>query len=140
MRKILVPVDGSEPALRAAQYALRLMDGSGDAEIHLLNVQTPVPGGVYSFISADTVRQVVQDEAEQAMRSTRALLDASAVPYVTAIRTGAPAMEIVDYVQQQGCEGIVMGTRGMGRLGALVLGSVATTVVQAVQVPVTLVK
>lgn len=140
MRKILVPVDGSDPALRAAQYALKLMDGSGDAEIHLLNVQTPVPAGVYFYISTDTVNRAVQDEAEQAMRSTRALLDTSAVPYVTAVRTGAPATEIVNYAQQEGCEGIVMGTRGMGRLGALVLGSVATTVLQAAQMPVTLVK
>ena len=38
------------------------------------------------------------------------------------------------------CEGIVMGTRGMGAIANLLLGSVAAKVVHLANVPVTLVK
>ncbi len=42
MTKILVAVDGSEPALRAIDYAIKRAAGGG-AEIYLLNVQPPLP-------------------------------------------------------------------------------------------------
>ncbi|HET9042709.1 MAG TPA: universal stress protein, partial [Burkholderiales bacterium] len=38
------------------------------------------------------------------------------------------------------CEGIVMGTRGLGSVATLVLGSVAHKVLHLTHVPITLVK
>ena len=49
--------------------------------------------------------------------------------------------ETVDRVAREvGAHQIVMGTRGLGNLGNLFLGSVATKVVRLTRVPVTLVK
>jgi nucleotide-binding universal stress UspA family protein len=43
-------------------------------------------------------------------------------------------------VKDSGADAIVMGTRGLGVVGGLVLGSIASKVVHLVKVPVTLVK
>ena len=47
---------------------------------------------------------------------------------------------IVKRPEELNCDGIVMGTRGMGAIGNLVMGSVATKVVHLTKLPVTLVK
>ena len=56
------------------------------------------------------------------------------------VRIGQSAEEIAACAQELGCDGIVMGTRGMGAIAGLALGSVATKVVHLTRVPVTLVK
>jgi nucleotide-binding universal stress UspA family protein len=53
---------------------------------------------------------------------------------------GDPAELITERAAQLGCHSIVTGTRGLGRIGALLLGSVAQKVVQLASMPVTLVK
>jgi len=47
---------------------------------------------------------------------------------------------IVDYAKANKCDHIIMGTRGMGAFGNLVLGSTANQVVHLAEIPVTLVK
>jgi nucleotide-binding universal stress UspA family protein len=47
---------------------------------------------------------------------------------------------IAEVGRQENCDAIVMGTRGMGAVSGLVLGSVATKVIHLADVPVTLVK
>jgi CBS domain-containing protein len=60
--------------------------------------------------------------------------------FVARTEIGSPA-EIIDRVAREvGAHQIVMGTRGLGSLGNLFLGSVATKVVRLAQIPVTLVQ
>lgn len=53
---------------------------------------------------------------------------------------GEPASSIAAHVERHGADAVIMGTRGLGTLGGLVLGSVATKVIHLVTPPVTLVK
>jgi nucleotide-binding universal stress UspA family protein len=53
---------------------------------------------------------------------------------------GLVAQEIVRVAQAAGVDQIAMGTRGMGALGSLLMGSVALRVVHMAPVPVLLVK
>jgi nucleotide-binding universal stress UspA family protein len=53
---------------------------------------------------------------------------------------GEPAPAIAAHVERHGADGVIMGTRGLGTVGGLVLGSVATKVIHLVECPVTLVK
>lgn len=69
----------------------------------------------------------------------KALLDAAAIPYASAVATGFVGSTIAAYATEHGCDAIVMGTRGMGSAGQL-LGSIARQVIQFADVPVTLVK
>src|SRR3546814_1453414 len=79
-------------------------------------------------------------EGVKDLAAARKLLDAAGVAYTSDIAIGDPADSIVTYAEQRGCDGIVMGTRGLGRVGGLLLGSVATKVLQLTKLPVTLAK
>ena len=89
-------------------------------------------------------REPSDEEATGHLRRIREsgekLLKEAGVPYATEILRGPIASTIAERADALGCDGIVMGTRGMTALKNLVLGSVATKVVHASQLPVTLVK
>lgn len=142
MMKILVPVDGSEHADRAVAHAIQLAANSKSAvEVHLLTVCLPVVSGdVKMFIGQDAIDAYYRSEGEEALASARKLLDDAKLPYVFHIGVGQAAPTIIDYAGSKQCEQIVMGSRGLGSVSGLLLGSVASKVIQLAEVPVTLVK
>ena len=62
------------------------------------------------------------------------------IKYASDIRTGAFAETIVQVAGERRCTRIVMGTRGLGAVSGVVLGSVTYGVVHLAAMPVTLVK
>jgi len=140
MYRILVPVDGSDVALRALGHALRLARLIGGAEIHLVNVQPPISGSVGTFVGSDNIARFYREESDNALASARKLLESEGLPVHAAMRIGSTGQAIVDHGRKLPCDEIVMGTRGLGRIGSLVLGSVATQVVHLAEFPVTLIK
>jgi nucleotide-binding universal stress UspA family protein len=75
----------------------------------------------------------VLEPAEQVLRS-------SGVAFASSTAEGDTAEQIVECAKAVGAGEIVMGSRGLGRIAGLVMGSIATKVVHLTQVPVTLVK
>lgn len=137
--KILVPVDGSDSALRALAVAIeRARPGKG--AIHVLHVEASIPGYVSDFVGSKTVKGFHEEEAEKVLGPARKLLDGADIRHEAKWRTGQPSETIAAYAREKGCTEIVMGCRGLGRIGGLILGSVTTQVLSLVDVPVTLVK
>ena len=141
MRKPLVPIDGSESALRALSHALAELQGQAGAELHLLNVQTP-PVHMFpsKLFSPDVIDQELRREGETRLAPALAAVRSADMACVCHVRIGHPGPEIAACAVEQGCDAIVMGTRGMSAAAGLLLGSVATKVVHVAPVPVTLVK
>lgn len=140
--KILVPVDGSDCALRAVEYVIRNAASAREApQVYLLNVQWNVAAGnVKLFINQETINDYYREQGMAALRSARAALDAAALPYQYHISVGTPAEAIAQYASQQNVDQIVMGRQGQGRLQSLLLGSVVSKVLHLVECPVVLVK
>jgi len=143
MLKLLVPVDGSESSSRAVNHLIKKLGWFKDgAEIHLLNVQHPIPYGnrVSSVIGHDKLAQFHQEEGMAALKNAMKKLDAAKLKYHYHIGVGEAAEVICQYAKDKGCDQIFMGTRGLGSVSGLVLGSVATKVIHLSPVPVLLVK
>lgn len=135
MCNILVPLDGSESSARAVRLVIRLQANLAPVRVHLLHVQVPlVPIGVESASS-----QAAEAAVREALTVAKELLDGASIPYSSEIASGYVGSTIVSYAQAYGCDGIVMGTRGMGSTEEL-LGSIARQVIQLADMPVTLVK
>ncbi len=141
MQKLLIPIDGSTSSDRAVEHVLQLADMACPLDIHLLYVQPPVGGWeVKHFLRESEIEQMQATRAEEATRSARAILDAAKLPYTLHNGVGEVAETIAAYVNKCGCDHIVMGTRGMGSLEGLLLGSVTIKVLHLVKVPITLIK
>ncbi len=142
MLKVLVPVDGSDNALRAVRHVASVESTCREAgEICLLNVQPPVASGVVRmFVSKGDLKGYYQEEGEKALAAAREELSKAGVAFKAEVRVGEMAETIARYAREQGCGLIAMGTRGLGSVANLLLGSVATKVISLAHVPVLLIK
>jgi nucleotide-binding universal stress UspA family protein len=143
MRAVLVAFDGSEHAQRALEQTLSLFKADA-LHVHLLTVCEPVH--VNEVLFKDTLSDMRQLEDEH-MAAGRKLAEAAARMLESAgtghdvhVEIGHPAQTILETARKYHCELIVMGTRGMGTLRTLAVGSVANKVVHLSEVPVLLVK
>jgi nucleotide-binding universal stress UspA family protein len=137
MVKVLVPFDGSDHAKRAVNYVIELIQQRVPFEIHLLMVQEPLGEGIYT---QEVFEKSQRPAGEKVLAEARELLDKASIPYSADVRRGPIAETIAAYCKEHQCDAVIMGTRGMGRVAGLVLGSVASKVIHLVDVPVTLVK
>jgi len=142
MRRLLVPFDGSDNALRALRYAISLAKQNGPVEIYVVTAhdEPDIYGEIAMYVSRGTMADLQRQKSESRLVVAEQVLKEAAVPYEKEILIGNIAEVIARRADELGCDGIVMGTRGMTAIGSLVMGSVAMKVVHAANVPVTLVK
>jgi nucleotide-binding universal stress UspA family protein len=141
VRKPLVPIDGSESAARALAHALAESRGDRGAELHVLTVRTrPMHAYPGKLVSPDLIDQELRREGEALLDQALQAVPGARKACVRHVRIGQPAIEIASAAEELGCDAVVMGTRGMGAVAGLLMGSVATKVVHGVDLPVTLVK
>lgn len=139
--KILVPVDGSAACVRALDAVVRQIGMYKEVvEIHLLNVQRALPSRAATHVAGDVLPEYHREQGLAELAAARARLDADKIAYQFHIAVGDAAEVIARYAGETGCQQIVMGTRGMSTVSNLLLGSVATQVIQLSPVPVLLVK
>ena len=79
-------------------------------------------------------------EGKWALQAAEEMLVACGEEFSTHVVPGDIARRIVQLAEQHDCVRIVMGTRGLGALAGLVLGSVGYRVIHLSPIPVTLVK
>jgi len=139
MLRLLLPVDGSAGSDRAVHVSIKLHRNVTPLEINLLHVLPHDDGIVLDPSPSRPHATKTPGDRTRGLSSARALLDDAGIPYVSDVRSGFVPSVIVEYGRLMDCNGIVMGTRGMGSTEAL-LGSIARQVIQLSDVPVTLVK
>lgn len=142
MQKVLVPFDGSPSAKRAIQYLVNFSKEYPQLTVHVLNVQAgpKLYGNYVSATMLDQLNAGAEDHAKEIVAEAAAELKAAGIACETHTAVGEVTSALVEAVTRHGCDTVVMGTRGMGSLGNLVMGSVATRVVHDSPVPVLLVK
>ncbi len=133
---ILVPVDGSDHADLACKQALALAKLSGGS-IHLLHCYENIPNLIGGEARAELVKEY-ETQAKGVLAQYQERVRTSGVPCQEHILHGDPGDVIVEACAKFGCDIIVMGTRGLGGLENILLGSVSYRVLQAATVPVLL--
>lgn len=128
-KRILLSTDGSEDARLAARAAADL-SGKAGAELHVLHAWQSVPHPVIDFDSyEEAARRLLQKESEFIARAGGEVTGSRLV-------MGPPVDAILDLAEEIGADLIVLGSRGHGLLGRLVLGSVSEGVVHHATRPV----
>jgi YjbE family integral membrane protein len=143
IRRVLLAVDGSESALHALRHLLSMREDLREPaklELHLVNVQTALPGDVSNFVGNKTRADYHRELSEAALVPVRATLGEAGVPFQVHQQVGEPATAIAALAHAIGADLIVMGARGVGAQAGALLGSVAQRTVEHATVPVLLAK
>jgi nucleotide-binding universal stress UspA family protein len=142
MLRILLPVDGSESAVRATRKLIESLGWYKEPPaIDLLAVHFPVPRfpNMGVVVSNEMLESYYAEECEDMLAASKKVLDAAGVKYTAHTVVGPIAESIVEQATQFGSDMICMGTRGMTALSNMALGSVATRVLHLTRIPVMLV-
>ena len=139
MRKILVPVDGSENSRRALEHATS-MAVAGDALTLVQVIEVPPTLYIGSQKLLNEIMGKFKEDSVRILDQSRALAQKSGVAVDAVTLEGDTAQGIVDYAQNENFDMIVMGSRGLGKLKEIVLGGVSSKVLQRAKCPVLIVK
>lgn len=140
--KILIPIDGSELALKAVATGVKLASELG-AQVIFLHAKAP-------YIAPYAAEVALMDSKTQEMfergiseDSDRILDDAKKVANAAGVAnqsvsavSSRPEVFIEKTVNEMGCDLIVIGTHGRGAVGRFVMGSVTTRLLPISSVPV----
>jgi nucleotide-binding universal stress UspA family protein len=137
--KILLPLDGSELSLKAADHAKALAEATKasivlvqviDSEAQLISQASgitiePIAMGEVTVDAARSAVAAQRAAAQQTLDSVKETLEAAGIQVETSIREGQPGEEIVEAVQEYGCDVVVIATHGRTGFRRAILGSVA---------------
>lgn len=132
MRKVLIAVDGSAHGWKAAEIVRELaackpMDITVIHVVHDLSVYRPYGLGPTYEQQLDDVTHTRANQVMEKAKGVFADYGDGVVDYM--IVNGEPANAIIDTAESGGFDTIVMGSRGMGRMAKLLVGSVSSKVV-----------
>jgi nucleotide-binding universal stress UspA family protein len=130
--RIVAAVDGSECADRAVDLAAELAAGFG-AEVIVVHLAETIAAWTVA-IEAETPEEAIwlADDAVRRLKDR----GVSARAEVRGAVRGAVAHGIVEVAEEEDAGLIVMGSRGLGDVAGLLLGSVAHKVLYLSNVPV----
>lgn len=150
-KKILVPIDGSEPSKHALKSAMEFAL-KWDAELLVISVIPPVPAHIYSEISNFTLytRMIGLEEYDNAIElaHVKVLLEAEntlkeshpELKITTILTKGYVSTRIMEIAEEEDVDLIVMGCRGLSGIKSWFLGGVSRTVVEHCKKPILIVK
>ncbi|MGQ9921530.1 MAG: universal stress protein [Desulfobacca sp.] len=125
-KHFLFGVDGSEVSLQAVQLGLGLAEpGTRFTAISV----APVYEGDLGLVGIGDVQQQLRQPCEAALARVADLFAAADLTVRTICALGEPYVRLVELAEDEGCDLIVVGAKGMGALKQALLGSVARRVI-----------
>ena len=141
--KILIPVDGSPASLRAVDFAIEMVTQNPSTSLVLLHVQN-IPAielaGASEAMDTNWLHEAGSQASAKALKDAIGKSEDASIAFKTLVRAGQTAKAIAQVAREEDVKHIVMGTRGLGGVQGLLLGSVATQVIHLAEVPITLIK
>ena len=138
--RVMLAVDGSPAALRAAAAVAAWRGWLGELDVQMVYVQAPLP-----YLATvlpphdDVIGQWSSRAGEEATQPARDFLSKAGIEHHLHLSMGDPAREIVHLADETHCEMLVLGTRGLGAAHHALIGSVALKAAAHAAMPVMLV-
>lgn len=136
-KRILVPVDGSEIAERVVEQAVYLaqLNEARLDFIYVANINQLAINACLSEAILESVMKAGNVILDRAMAKVPEGVQASGYT-----ETGSPAVVILEFAEKENSDLIVIGSRGLGLVKGVLLGSVSQHVVERANCPVVVVK
>lgn len=136
--RILVGIDGSDHALKAAKLSGE-MARLTKADLWVVVCYDPIP----AYLGQPLLQQAVDariDLTEEILQPAMQAIGSIPGELKTEVLEGPPAEAILNVAEVREIDLIVMGTRGLGRLAGMILGSQSQKVTAHASCPVLLVR
>lgn len=125
-KHLLFGVDGSEASLQAVQLGLGLAEP--DTRCTVVSV-APAYEGDLGLVGISDIQQQLRQPCDAALARVADLFAAAGRTVRTICALGEPYVRLVELADDEGCDLIVIGAKGMSALKQALLGSVARRVI-----------
>ncbi|AZH24714.1 universal stress protein [Haloplanus aerogenes] len=132
--RILVPMDNSEMALQALEYALENHPDADITVLHVVGGPSPWGGTATSLALEENLEEAAEERAEEVFDDARKLAAEFDIEITTEVQLGHPARAILNSADN--FDAVVIGTHGGSLVDRLVIGNVAQKVFRNSPVPV----
>ncbi len=144
-KEILVPADGSDNGLRALHHAVGLAKLSGGTILicHVANIVSVISGFDQIPSGAGYVTEQMATDMEDKGKEILESMVKSVppeVPVKTIFEVGSPGPTLAMVAEKNNADLIVMGSRGLGPIKGIFMGSVSSYIVSHATCPVLIVK
>ena len=136
VRRIVVAVDGSPNSLAAAQWAIDFADAGTVVECVMVWDVTPIVTSADTYVLPEAT-ELVRRRFSETMREVRLANDRHDLDITQRFDEGLPRRVLHDAAQHSDL--FVMGARGQGAIGAMLLGSVSSWLLHHVERPIVVV-
>jgi nucleotide-binding universal stress UspA family protein len=133
--KILLATDGSESTRQATEAAADLAGKSG-SELHVVHVWHDVPGFAHGFVKRELRRQGQETLDEQVKK----IEESGGTVTQAHLRGGRTSNEIIESSEELGVGLLIVGTRGLGGVQRILIGSHSEEIVHRARLPVLVVR
>jgi len=137
IQRILVALDGSKNSIRALRNAIQIANQTESLIIGILVIQS-FPTGM-GLMKTRTGKEVSK-HSKQIMQTAKAMCARKRVKFFETVEYGEEGKTIVSFAQKNEIDLIAIGSRGMGKVGEIFLGSTSNYVVHSSKIPVLIVK
>jgi nucleotide-binding universal stress UspA family protein len=141
--KILVCIDGSEKSKKVMEEAVLIATGCQINDLAVIHVSEPMPyptlaswgRSSYSLAEEDNtsmlrLQEKEKEEIQQYLQQAVEFFEEKGLKARAILKEGHPAHTIVSTAVEEGTDMIVIGSRGLGGLKKVFLGSVSSAVIQ----------
>jgi nucleotide-binding universal stress UspA family protein len=136
-KNILVALDGSENSIRALKNAIILAKQT-DASITGISVIQAFPTEM--SVMRTIVGKAMSKHYKDFMSKAKTMCTKKDVEFLDVVEYGEEGRTIVSFAQKNNFDLIVIGSRGMGNIGELFLGSTSNYVMHSSKIPVMIIK
>lgn len=143
MKKILVAVDGSrhsDKALKTVKDLLRLNDSLSITVLYVIDIPNNVLSHQVGDLSPALFEEQARTNAETVLARARDFFRIDGFEIQTLSKYGHPATVICKVAEYEGYDLIVVGSRGLGAVKGLFMGSISSKVAHLAPCPVLIVK
>ena len=140
--KLLLCADGSENSIRAAQYTASLAKITGISRITVIHVDNLINLVKSRGVALPSdFNDLYDPKVKEGLNKIESILQREGIPFETKVLEDSDAAEaICEYAKFYNYDLIILGSRGIGGIKGLLLGSVSNKVLQLAHCPVTIVK
>ncbi|MFQ5815596.1 MAG: universal stress protein [Candidatus Hydrothermarchaeaceae archaeon] len=139
-KRILIPIDGSEPSEKAAEHGVKLATAVGAEIVCLYVIDISAFTGIPTEAIWENMRGLLEEEGKGALSGVEEMAEKNNVKFESIVKDGIPSEDIARTAGEKDIDVIVMGTAGRSGLDKFLLGSVTEKVMRTAPCPVLVIR
>ena len=140
LKRILVPTDGSDPSMRAAEFAIGLAKRFRSEIIAIYVIDRVILEEISKIHERHELEEEIKKKAERCLNYIVKLAEKKGLKARSILVEGQPHDQIVRYAESLNADMIIMGSKGRRGMNRILIGSVAERVIEYAPCPVLVMK